>query len=180
MCNFNHLSLETEKNCSSCKKSSEINKIVHSFTLNNGQELSIYDLYHCSHCGINFSATQGNHLDIGEEDRLKKAKFLFEETYRVPLNLSLQTIFGYYYHQKNQIQKFELFGGNSINAHFVHILNSDFINKKPTHFIYKNDLKEFVVTEENRKDSTPVLRAFVKGFKNYSEILIPFEAITFK
>lgn len=179
MCNFSQISLGTEAKCSSCRNVNLINPIVNTFLFHNGEEKSITHIYHCSDCGINFSATQRNRLSIGEDERFKKAKFLFEETHLVKLNSSLEEIFCFYFNQKKQIQKIKLFGHNSTHSSFLHVLNTDFVDKKPTHFISELSKDNFSILKEISKDCIPAIKAFVKEI-NYLEVYIPLEAIYFK
>lgn len=173
MCNFKIIELETENSCPVCQFYSRIEKILHSFTYHNGKEEALRGVYHCGHCGVPVMPTQKNRLDIGDQDRFKKAKFLFEETHLVQLNHDIPEIFGYFYIQKNQIKKIQL------SLRSVHLLNKDFIEQKPNHWLGSSENHQLFITAENTGSLlSPVLKTFVKSL-NYTEVYIPFEYFKF-
>ena len=173
MCNFKIIELETNNNCPVCNFSGEITKITHSFTYHNGAEESLRGFYHCGHCGVPVMPTQKNRLDIGDKDRFEKAKFLFEETHLVSLRHDILEIPGYFYSQKNQIKKIQL------NIRSVHVLNKDFIEQKPNHWLGGQENHQLFITTENTNGLLlPVLKTFVKSL-NYAEVYIPFEYFKF-
>ncbi len=180
MCNFSKVSMETENNCPVCQCRGLIKKIFHSFVYHNGHEESISHHHHCGDCGINITPTQKNRLDIGDEDRFIKAKFLFEETHLVNFNNNVSEIFGYYYSQKNQIKKIKLTGIDSWRVHSLHIFNQDFTQKIPTHFIGSNkDNNLFISEKESKENFIPLIKVFTK-INNYEEIYVPIDSILFK
>ncbi len=173
MCNFKIIELETENSCPVCQVYGKIQKILHSFTYHNGKEEALRGVYHCGYCGVTVMPTQKNRLDIGDQDRFKKAGFLFEETYLVQLNHEILEIPGYFYIQKNQIKKIPL------SLRSVHILNKDFSEQKPTHWLGSSKNHQLFITTENTGDALlPVLKTFVKSL-NYTEVYIPFEYFKF-
>ncbi|MFA7285847.1 MAG: hypothetical protein WC011_03300 [Candidatus Paceibacterota bacterium] len=180
MCNFSKVSLETENHCPVCQCRGLVKKIFHSFVYHNGHEESITHHHHCGDCGINVTPTQKNRLDIGDEDRFMKAKFLFEETHLVNLDNNFSEIFGYYSPTKNSIKEIKLTGLNSWNLHSIHILNQDFDEKNATQFVQRgNNSNLFFSNKVEGENSIPLVKAFAKQI-NYLEIFVPIDSILFK
>jgi hypothetical protein len=131
--------METENNCPVCQCRGLVQKIFHSFVYHNDHDPSINHHHHCGNCGVNVTPTKDNRLDIGDEDRFKKAKFLFEETILVSLNRNYEETVLYYFSQKNQVAESRLYIRRG--KYCVHITIDDFTERKPSHFFVKKTTK---------------------------------------
>ncbi len=172
MCNFNKIVFSLDAACPFCLHvhRNEVN-ILHPFIYSNGKK-NISKAYHCAKCGFNFTPTLYNQLAKGEEERIAKARLLFDETRLVYLKKSDEKVFGYSFVQKKQIKKIEL------SADPVHILNDVFVGKEPTNFLKVGQENNLYIVEKPEQGYLPLVKVFHPKI-NYEEMYVPFELINF-
>lgn len=179
MCNFKLITLKTSNHCPVCKLGLTIvyNNIFHSFVYNNGKRKSISHYYACNVCGVDIHPTTTNLLDIGEDERTKLAKFLFEETILVSLNRNYQETALYQFLQKNKVIESRLYRHD--DQYYVHITLDDFIERTPSHFFVKKNNKIILISDKKEnEEGYPLLKVFSPSM-NYKESYVDINSIVF-
>ena len=175
MCNFTSpIKFETEVFCAICKLNGNLEKILHSFSYENGKEETIKNHYHCKKCGFNLTPTDWNRLALREKEQIEKAKILFEETHLLPLNIDIKER-GFWVNSENVLREIDLEPNSEI-----HISNTDFINKNPNFFVGLDEGSNFslLTTPQEGVVTVPVIKGFYPHL-NYLEIYLPIKYIKF-